>query len=133
MIQKIHILWADDEIEFLRPHILLLEERGYRIKTVNNGNDAVESFQNEPFDLVFLDENMPGKTGLETLAILKTINPTIPTVLVTKNEEKHLMEDAIGFKIDDYLIKPVNPKHILLNIKKFNENKHLISEYTYMD
>ena len=132
MIQKIHILWADDEIEFLRPHILLLEERGYRVKTVNNGNDAVEAFQNEPFDLVFLDENMPGKTGLETLAILKTINPTIPTVLVTKNEEEHLMEDAIGSKIDDYLIKPVNPKQILMTIKKFTENKRLVSEKTSM-
>lgn len=132
MIQKIHILWADDEIEFLRPHILLLEERGYRIKTVNNGNDAVEAFQNEPFDLVFLDENMPGKTGLETLAILKTINPTIPTVLVTKNEEEHLMEDAIGSKIDDYLIKPVNPKQILMTIKKITENKRLVSEKTSM-
>jgi len=132
MIQKIHILWADDEIEFLRPHILLLEERGYRVKTVNNGNDAVEAFQNEPFDLVFLDENMPGKTGLGTLAILKTINPTIPTVLVTKNEEEHLMEDAIGSKIDDYLIKPVNPKQILMTIKKFTENKRLVSEKTSM-
>ena len=132
MIQKIHILWADDEIEFLRPHILLLEERGYRVKTVNNGNDAVDAFQNEPFDLVFLDENMPGKTGLETLAILKTINPTIPTVLVTKNEEEHLMEDAIGSKIDDYLIKPVNPKQIVLTIKKFTENKRLVSEKTSM-
>src|SRR5690606_8475170 len=128
MIQKIYILWADDEIEFLRPHILLLEERGYRVKTVNNGNDAVEAFQNEPFDLVFLDENMPGKTGLETLAILRTINPTIPTVLVTKNEDEHLMEDAIGSKIDDYLIKPVNPKQILLTIKKFTEKKRMVSE-----
>lgn len=130
MANKIHILWADDEIEFLRPHILLLEERGYRVKTVNNGNDAVEAFQNEPFDLVFLDENMPGKTGLETLAILKSINPTIPNVLVTKNEEEHLMEDAIGSKIDDYLIKPVNPKQILLTIMKFTENKRLVSEKT---
>ena len=132
MIQKTHILWADDEIEFLRPHILLLEEKGYRIKTVNNGNDAVDAFQSEPFDLVFLDENMPGKTGLETLAILKKINPTIPTVLVTKNEEEHLMEDAIGSKIDDYLIKPVNPKQILMTIKKFTENKRLVSEKTTM-
>src|SRR5690606_14754625 len=128
MTHKIHILWADDEIEFLRPHILLLEERGYKVKTVNNGNDAVEAFQSEPFDLVFLDENMPGKTGLETLAILKTINPTIPTVLVTKNEEEHLMEDAIGSKIDDYLIKPVYPEQILLTIKMFTKDKRLVSK-----
>lgn len=132
MIHKIHILWADDEIAFLRPHILLLEEKGYRVTTVNNGNDAVDAFRNEPFDLVFLDENMPGKTGLETLSILKTINPTIPTILVTKNEEEHLMEDAIGSKIDDYLIKPVNPKQILMTIKKFTENKRLVSEKTSM-
>lgn len=75
---------------------------------------------------------MPGLTGLETLAILKSINPSIPTVLVTKNEEEHLMEDAIGSKIDDYLIKPVNPKQILLTIKKFTENKRLVSEKTSM-
>lgn len=129
---KTYILWADDEIEFLKPHILLLEDRGYRIKTVNNGNDAVDSFKNEPFDLVFLDENMPGLTGLETLTILKSINPTVPTVLITKNEEEHLMEEAIGAKIDDYLIKPVNPKQILLTIKKFTENKRLVNEKTSM-
>ena len=131
-MQKTHILWADDEIEFLKPHILLLEEKDYKVKTVNNGHDAVEAFRNEPFDLVFLDENMPGLTGLETLAILKSINPSIPTVLVTKNEEEHLMEDAIGSKIDDYLIKPVNPKQILMTIKKFTENKRLVSEKTSM-
>lgn len=129
---KTHILWADDEIDFLKPHILLLEEKGYKVKTVNNGNDAVDAFKQEPFDLVFLDENMPGLTGLETLSILKSINPSVPTVLVTKNEEEHLMEDAIGAKIDDYLIKPVNPKQILLTIKKFTENKRIISEKTSM-
>lgn len=129
---KTHILWADDEIEFLKPHILLLEDKGYKVKTVNNGRDAVEAFKNEPFDLVFLDENMPGLTGLETLSILKAINPAIPNVLVTKNEEEHLMEEAIGAKIDDYLIKPVNPKQILLTIKKFTENKRIINEKTSM-
>ncbi|TCV13632.1 response regulator receiver domain-containing protein [Sphingobacterium alimentarium] len=129
---KTHTLWADDEIEFLKPHILLLEGKGYKVKTVNNGTDAVEAFKNEPFDLVFLDENMPGLTGLETLSILKSINPTIPNVLVTKNEEEHLMEEAIGAKIDDYLIKPVNPKQILLTIKKFTENRRIVNEKTSM-
>ena len=129
---KTYILWADDEIEFLKPHILLLEAKGYKVKTVNNGTDAVEAFKNEPFDLVFLDENMPGLTGLETLSILKSINPTVPNVLVTKNEEEHLMEEAIGAKIDDYLIKPVNPRQILLTIKKFTENKRIVSEKTSM-
>lgn len=127
-----HILWADDEIEYLKPHILFLEEKNFVVKTVNNGQDAVEAFKNEPFDLVFLDENMPGLTGLETLAILKSINASIPTVLVTKNEAEHLMEEAIGSQIDDYLIKPVNPKQILLTIKKLTENKRLISEKTSM-
>lgn len=131
-MSKTHILWADDEIEFLKPHILLLQERGYKVKTVNNGNDAVEAFKSGPYDLVFLDENMPGLTGLETLSIIKSINPSIPAVLVTKNEEEHLMEDAIGSKIDDYLIKPVNPLQILLTIKKFTENKRLINERTSM-
>lgn len=129
---KTHILWADDEIEFLKPHILLLEERGFRVRTVNNGNDAVDAFEKESFDLVFLDENMPGLTGLETLNILKSINPTVPCVLVTKNEEEHLMEEAIGAKIDDYLIKPVNPKQIILTIKKFTENKRIVNEKTSM-
>ncbi len=129
-MQKTRILWADDEIEFLKPHILLLEQKGYKVKTVNNGYDAVDAFKSDPYDLVFLDENMPGLTGLETLSILKSVNPSIPTVLVTKNEEEHLMEDAIGSKIDDYLIKPVNPKQILLTIKKLTENRRLVSEKT---
>ncbi len=131
-MQEARILWADDEIDLLRPHILLLEEKGYGVKTVTNGNDAVDAFRKEIFDLVFLDENMPGLTGLETLTILKGISPGVPMVLVTKNEEEHLMEEAIGSKIDDYLIKPVNPKQILLTIKKLTENKRLVSEKTTM-
>lgn len=131
-MHKTYILWADDEIEYLRPHILFLEEKNYKVKTVSNGQDAVEAFQNEPFDLVFLDENMPGLTGLETLSKLKAINSSVPTVLVTKNEEEHLMEDAIGSQIDDYLIKPVNPKQILLTVKKLTDNRRLVSEKTSM-
>ena len=129
-MRETNILWADDEIDLLKPHIMLLNEKGYYVKTVTNGNDAVETFKNTYYDLVFLDENMPGLTGLETLSELKSINPAVPMVLVTKNEEEYLMEDAIGAKIDDYLIKPVNPKQILLTIKKLTENKRLISEKT---
>lgn len=131
-MQEAKILWADDEIDLLKPHIMLLSEKGYRVKTVTNGNDAVDAFKKDTFDLVFLDENMPGLTGLETLSLLKNLNPGVPMVLVTKNEEEHLMEEAIGSKIDDYLIKPVNPKQILLTIKKLTENKRLVSEKTTM-
>jgi CheY-like chemotaxis protein len=131
-MQEAKILWADDEIDLLKPHIMLLEEKGYQVRTVTNGNDAVDAFKKDNFDLVFLDENMPGLTGLETLSLLKTFSPNTPMVLVTKNEEEHLMEEAIGSKIDDYLIKPVNPKQILLTIKKLTENKRLVSEKTTM-
>jgi DNA-binding response OmpR family regulator len=118
IMQDTTILWADDEIDLLRPHVLFLSEKGYKVTTVTNGNDAVEEFKKQYFDLVFLDENMPGLTGLETLQQIKNINNDVPIVLITKNEEEYLMEDAIGSKIDDYLIKPVHPKQILLTIKK---------------
>ena len=131
-MQLATILWADDEIDLLKPHILFLNEKGYQIDTATNGNDALNIFKTKDFDIVFLDENMPGLTGLETLSKLKSINPDIPVVMITKSEEEYLMEDAIGFKIDDYLIKPVNPKQILLTIKKLTDNKRLVSEKTSM-
>src|SRR5476651_167523 len=131
-MQDTTILWADDEIDLLKPHVLFLTEKGYKLTTVTNGNDAVEAFKNNHFDLVFLDENMPGLTGLETLSQIKNINNDVPIVLITKNEEEYLMEDAIGSKIDDYLIKPVNPKQVLLTIKKLTDNKRLVSQKTTM-
>ena len=131
-MQTANILWADDEIDLLKPHILFLSEKGYHIDTATNGRDALDIFKTKDFDIVFLDENMPGLTGLETLSFLKTLNPDIPVVMITKSEEEYLMEDAIGFKIDDYLIKPVNPKQILLTIKKLIDNKRLVSEKTSM-
>ncbi|HEX7367587.1 MAG TPA: PglZ domain-containing protein [Pelobium sp.] len=129
-MQLANILWADDEIDLLKPHILFLNEKGYQIATATNGRDALDVFKTKDFDIVFLDENMPGLTGLETLTEIKTLNPDVPVVMITKSEEEHLMEDAIGFKIDDYLIKPVNPKQILLTIKKLTDNKRLVSEKT---
>lgn len=129
-MQETKILWADDEIDLLKPHILLLNEKGYAVSTFTNGNDALEAFAKEHFDLVFLDENMPGLTGLETLSAIKNIRSDVPVVLITKSEEENLMEDAIGSKIDDYLIKPVNPKQVLLTIKKLIDNKRLVSEKT---
>ena len=131
-MQETTILWADDEIDLLKPHIMFLNDKGYTVKTATNGNDALDAFRNGYYDIVFLDENMPGLTGLETLAEIKNINPDVPVVLITKNEEEHLMEDAIGSKIDDYLIKPVNPKQIQLTIKRLIDNKRLVSEKTSM-
>ena len=117
-LKKIRILWTDDEIDLLRPHILFLQEKGYDVETATNGNDAVELIQNNHFDLVLLDENMPGLSGIETLNKIRLINSTIPVVMITKSEEENIMETAIGSKIADYLIKPVNPNQILLSIKE---------------
>ena len=132
-MDKISILWADDEIDLLKPHILFLQEKGYDVVTANSGNDALDIIKTRPFDIIFLDENMPGISGLETLKQLKTIAPQIPIVMITKSEEETIMDDAIGSKIADYLIKPVNPNQILLAIKKNLDNKRLISEKTTSD
>jgi len=114
----VRILWADDEIESLKPHLIFLEEKGYNIEAVNSGNEAVNKFNQKPFDLVFLDENMPGMNGLIALEEIKRINPNVPVVMITKSEEEMIMEEAIGKQISDYLIKPVNPNQILMAIKK---------------
>lgn len=129
-MQRYNILWADDEIDLLKPHILFLQERGYDITPVTSGIDAIDEMENQYFDLVFLDENMPGMTGLETLSQIKTSKPSVPVIMITKNEEEAIMEEAIGAKIADYLIKPLNPHQILLSIKKILDNKRLVSEHT---
>jgi DNA-binding response OmpR family regulator len=122
---KGRILWVDDEIDLLHPHITLLKERGYAVATATNGEDAITMVRESPFDLVFLDEMMPGMGGLETLAVIKDLRPNLPVVMVTKNEAESLMEEAIGVKISDYLIKPVNPSQILLACKKFLEGRRI--------
>ncbi len=124
------ILWADDEIDLLKPHILFLRDKGYDVTTVNNGMDAAELAESQNFDIVFLDENMPGLSGLETLSRIKASKPLVPVIMITKSEEESIMEEAIGSKISDYLIKPVNPNQILLSVKKNLDNKKLISEKT---
>ena len=116
--KKDRVLWADDEIDLLKPHILFLQDKGYEVIPVISGQDAIECCKEESFDIIFLDENMPGLTGLETLAQIKAINPDVPVVMVTKSEEESIMNQAIGNKIADYLIKPVNPNQLLLSIKK---------------
>ena len=125
-----HLLWVDDEIEMLRAHIIFLEKKGYDVTTVNNGNDAIEECRKRNFDLVLLDEMMPGITGLETLQQIKEISPSTPIVMVTKSEEENIMDQAIGQKIADYLIKPVNPSQILLALKKNIHNKQIVTEVT---
>ncbi len=129
-MDKLSILWADDEIDLLKPHVLFLTEKGFDVITATNGHDALDLFKERRFDIIFLDENMPGLSGLETLVKLKNINSDIPVVMITKSEEEYIMEDAIGSKIADYLIKPVNPNQILLSIKKNLDTKRLVSEKT---
>lgn len=127
---NINILWADDEIDLLKPHVLFLKSKGYDVKTVTNGVDAIEEATGNHYDIIFLDENMPGLSGLETLYRIKAERKDIPVVMITKSEEEYIMEEAIGSKIADYLIKPVNPNQILLSIKKLLDNKRLVSEKT---
>ena len=121
------ILWADDEIDLLKPHILFLRAKGYEVVTVSNGRDALDAVATRPFDLVILDENMPGISGLETLTQIKIASPNVPVIMITKSEEENIMNQAIGNKIADYLIKPVNPNQILLSIKKNLHSSAIVS------
>ena len=130
MNNKPQILWADDEIDLLKPHILFLENKGYQVDTAINGNEAVQKIGQKQYDLVFLDENMPGGSGLDALSEIKQKLPNLPVIMITKSEEEHIMEDAIGSKIADYLIKPVNPAQILLSIKKNLDQNRIVSEKT---
>ena len=129
-MNQIKILWADDEIDMLKPHIIFLEGKNFNVTTCRSGMEAIEQIEKENFDIVFLDENMPGLTGLETLSEIKEKRADLPIVMITKSEEEYLMEDAIGSKIADYLIKPVNPNQILLSLKKNLDHSRLISEKT---
>ncbi|MBD3581052.1 T9SS response regulator signal transducer PorX [Flavobacterium selenitireducens] len=132
-MDKIQILWVDDEIDMLKPHIMFLEKKNYEVTTRNNGLDAIDVFEEKNFDIVFLDENMPGMSGLEVLSELKEKKASVPVVMITKSEEEYIMEEAIGSKIADYLIKPVNPNQILLSLKKNLDNSRLVSEKTTLD
>jgi DNA-binding response OmpR family regulator len=130
MSRQIRILWTDDEIDLLKPYILFLEEKDYHVTTAANGTDAISLVTENSYDLIFLDENMPGISGLETLDRIKSIAPSTPVVMITKNEEEDIMDEALGSKISDYLIKPVNPKQILLTIKKNIDTKRLVTQKT---
>ena len=126
----VQLLWVDDEVELLKAHIIFLEKKGYAVTTVSNGTDAIDLCQERSFDLVLLDEQMPGLSGLETLQRIKQISPSTPVVMVTKSEEENIMEQAIGQKIADYLIKPVNPNQILLVLKKNIHRREIETEVT---
>ncbi|MGJ8737076.1 T9SS response regulator signal transducer PorX [Zobellia laminariae] len=129
-MNKISILWVDDEIDLLKPHIIFLQGKGYDVITCQSGQEALEELQKSRVDIIFLDENMPGISGLETLAEIKILDSSIPVVMITKSEEEFIMEEAIGSKIADYLIKPVNPNQILLSLKKNLDHSRLVSEKT---
>ncbi len=122
------ILWADDEIDLLRPHILFLESKGYQVTSVSNGADAVEKIRNARFDVVLLDEQMPGMGGLDALSEIKDLAPEVPVVMITKSEEERIMEEALGGRIHDYLTKPVNPSQVLLTCKRLLERSRLRNE-----
>lgn len=132
-MRKDRLLWADDEIDLLKPHILFLEDKGYEVVTVCSGQDAIDCVKDQTFDIIFLDENMPGLSGLETLSIIKEINPDVPVVMITKSEDEGIMNQAIGSKISDYLIKPVNPNQILLSIKKNLHKAQIVTETVTTD
>jgi DNA-binding response OmpR family regulator len=129
-MKKDRILWTDDEIDLLKVYVLFLEEKGYEVVTATNGKDAIELCKKESFDIIFLDENMPGLSGLETLAQIKEIDPNVPMVMITKSEEEDIMNMAIGSKISDYLTKPVNPSQILMTLKKNIHKKEIQTEHT---
>ena len=131
-MNKTRILWVDDEIDLLKPHILFLNEKGYEVLTSNNGDEALDILREEEVDVMFLDENMPGISGLETLSQVRADYPNLPVIMITKNDQEHTMEDAIGSNVTDYLIKPVNPNQILLCLKKHLENRRIVSEKTSM-
>ena len=133
-MDKIRILWADDEIDLLKPQLVFLERKGYEVETFSNGHDLLDELEeNDLADVIFLDESMPGITGLDTLTRIKGTHPNIPVVMITKNEAENIMEEAIGSQISDYLIKPVNPNQILLTLKRIVDNKRLVQEKTALE
>src|SRR5690554_1167797 len=127
-MSKARFLWVDDEMDLLTPYVLFLEEKGYATECAGNGHDALELCRTRAYDIIFLDEHMPGLSGLETLARLHRFNPHVPVVMVTKSEDEGIMDQAIGKKIADYLIKPVHPHQVLSSIKKLLEKKELVAE-----
>ena len=126
--KPLKLLWVDDEIELLKPHIIFLENKGYQVDTCAHATEALDKIASEAYDVILLDEQMPGMQGLELLPEIKKINPLLPVIMITKSEEENIMEEAIGKEISDYLIKPINPKEIILSLKKIFQKKDLVAE-----
>jgi len=127
-MEKKSILWVDDQIDLLKAHIIFLREKGFQVTSCNNGSESIELIKNNLYDIILLDENMPGISGIETLEQIKILRPNLKVIMITKNEAEDIMEQAIGKQISDYLIKPVNPNQILLSLKKNLNTKELINE-----
>ena len=127
------VLWIDDEIDLLKPLIIFLETKGYQLDVSNNGVEGIEMFKKNNYSALLLDENMIGLSGLEVLNIINELDYNVPVIMITKSEEENIMEDAIGNKISDYLIKPVNPNQILLSLKKALSQSELVSERTLIN
>ena len=127
------LIWIDDEVDLLKPHIVFLENKGYKVSPVNNVNEALEMIEKENFQLALLDENMPGIAGLEAIPMIKNIDSAIKIVMVTKNEEEQIMEQAIGSQIADYILKPVNPNQVLLSLKKNLQEDTLVEQKTILE
>ena len=133
-MQRYKILWVDDEIDLLKPYVLTLQEKNFQINTFNNPYSILEYIdENNDFDLILLDENMPGKSGLTLIKDIKDRKPFVPIIMITKNEEENIMNEAIGSMISDYLIKPLNPNQLLISIKKVLQNIELVSEKIKVD
>ena len=127
-MEKKSILWVDDQIDLLKAHIIFLRDKGFQVTSCNNGSESIELIKNNLYDIILLDENMPGISGIETLEQIKILRPNLKVIMITKNEAEDIMEQAIGKQISDYLIKPVNPNQILLSLKKNLNTKELINE-----
>jgi CheY-like chemotaxis protein len=123
---KGHILWVDDEIHHLKPHILFLESKGYRVSTATNGNDADVLNKNNRYDLILLDQTVPGIDGMETLQKIKIQRRSIPVIRITKSEDEWLMDEAISKQVNQFLIKPVSPNQIYIACKQILEKNKII-------
>ena len=127
------ILWVDDEVDLLKPHLLFLQARGYHVDAISNGDDALELLRENSYDLVLLDDQMPGRSGLEVLEVMRRENPHQRVVMVTKSEEDHTMTEAIGRRVDDYLVKPTSPRQVLSVVTRILEGSSIQQQRVAQD